>query len=108
MNSGAMNGQIFLGIPDGGVDAAQVLAAIVGQASPEDPSLDIIKGGDPGGSYLMHKLDDDQCQFAKECNATNNMVFANCGYGMPYESPILDPAFRDSVRRWIAQGAKNN
>ena len=112
-NNGGTNGQIFLGLPDGGTDAAQVLAAIVGQPSPEDPELNIIQAHSPSDSYLMHKLDDDQCQFAKQCNATNNPIWSApqgtpCGYGMPYQSPILDTTFRDTVRRWIAQGAQNN
>jgi hypothetical protein len=99
---------VFLGSPDGGVDAAQVLSGIVGQAAQEDPSLSVIKAGDPENSYLMHKLDYDQCQFSTACNATKNQNFVNCGEGMPYQSGILDEGTRDDIRRWIAQGAKNN
>ena len=99
---------IFLGAPDGGVDAAEMLSGIVGKPAAEDPKLDIVAPGDPEHSYLMHKLDYDQCQFATECNATGDPLFFNCGVGMPYQSGNADLPTRDAVRRWIAQGAKNN
>jgi hypothetical protein len=99
---------IYLGNPDGGVDAAQVLSGIVGKSAAENPSMNIITAGDPGHSYLMHKLDYDQCQFATACNGTSNQLFFNCGLGMPYQSGEIDTDTRDNIRRWIAQGAKNN
>jgi hypothetical protein len=105
-------GQVFLGYPpDAGMTAtpAMILAGIVGQASPEDTTMDIVQAGDPGASYLMHKLDDDQCQFAVTCNATHNLVFSLCGLGMPYgTNMVLPEETRDTIRRWIAQGAQNN
>jgi len=99
---------IFLGSPDGGIDGEAVLPGIVGKKAAEDPNMDIIAAGDPEHSYLMHKLDYDECLFATECDSTKNPVFTGCGQGMPYLSGIIDPATRDNVRRWIAQGAKNN
>jgi hypothetical protein len=99
---------VYLGNPMGGVDAGQVLSGLVGQPAEEDPGMSLIKAGDPENSYLMHKLDYDQCQFSAPCNDTKNQVFFNCGVGMPYQSGILDPTTRDNIRRWIAQGAKNN
>ncbi len=109
------------------VDAGQVLEGIVGQPAFEDPSMSIIKAGDPDNSYLMHKLDYDQCQFSTACNGPNlkqNPLQINCGSGMPYLSGTLcldsqTPCVRgqtittqygerDQIRRWIAQGAKNN
>ena len=101
-------GQIYLGSPDGGVTPQQVLMGIVGVSSPENGQMDIIKAGDPTNSYLMHKLDGDQCQFASTCNATKNPLFANCGIQMPFNSGVLDQDTRDKIRRWIAQGAKQN
>ena len=102
-------GQEFLGYPDGGdYDAAMVLSAIVGKTSPENTTMDVINPGDPDASYMMHKLDDDQCQFAAICNATKNSVFKECGYGMPFGQGILPQSTRDTIRRWIAQGAQNN
>ncbi len=102
---------IYLGDPVHNPDAGQVLSGIVGQAAFEDPSMNIIKAGDPDNSYLMHKLDYDQCQFSTACNGPNlkqNPMQINCGSGMPYQSGILDQGTRDNIRRWIAQGAKNN
>lgn len=90
------------------VDAGQVLDGIVGKPAQEDPSMNVVTAGDPDHSYLMHKLDYDQCQFSEPCNATKNPIFLNCGLGMPYQSGILDQDTRDNIRRWIAQGAKNN
>ncbi len=101
-------GQIYLGSPDGGVMASDVLTKIVGQPSPENGSMDIVKAGDPANSYLMHKLDGDQCQYASTCNATKNPIFSNCGIQMPFNSGVLDQDSRDKIRRWIAQGAKND
>ncbi len=99
---------VFLGAPDGGADPATVLAGIVGKPAAENPDMNIITAGDPEHSYLMHKLDYDECLFATQCDATKNPIFTECGVGMPYQSGILDPGTRDNIRRWIAQGAKNN
>ncbi len=99
---------IFLGSPDGGIDGEAVLPGIVGKKAAEDPDMDIIAAGDPEHSYLMHKLDYDECQFATECDSTKNPIFTGCGQGMPYLSGIIDPTTRDNIRRWIAQGAQNN
>jgi hypothetical protein len=96
----------YLGQFDGGTDAAVVVNGLVGVQSPEDPNLTIVKAADPGNSYLMHKLDGDQCQFAKDC-AQGQTQYTDCGQQMPYSSTALDQATRDTIRRWIAQGAKN-
>jgi hypothetical protein len=97
----------FLGFFDGGTDASVVVNGLVGVKSPEDPQLSIVKAGDPPSSYLMHKLDGDQCQFASAC-AQGLTQYTDCGQQMPYSSPPLDETTRDTVRRWIAQGAKSN
>ncbi len=99
---------VYLGNPTGGVDAGQVLAGLVGRPSAEDPQMDLVAPGDPAHSFLMHKLDGDQCLYAMQCNAANNQIFLNCGVQQPYESGVLDLATRDAIRRWIAQGAKDN
>jgi hypothetical protein len=106
-----VNLQIYLGLPgDAGTpDASQILSGIVGVTSLEDSKMALVKAGDPTNSYLMHKLDDDQCQFASECGPPQNGEMGIvCGVGMPYSSGILDLDTRDQVRRWIAQGAQNN
>ena len=97
----------YLGQFDGGTDAAVVVNGLVGVQSPEDPNLSIVKAGDPGQSYLMHKVDGDQCQFAADC-AKGQTQYSDCGELMPYSSSALDQPTRDTIRRWIAQGAQNN
>jgi hypothetical protein len=97
----------YFGNFDGGTDASQVLQGIVGVKSQEDPQMDIIAPGDPSQSYLMHKIDGDQCTLVSACK-NGNTTYTDCGQQMPYSSPPLDPATADVVRRWIAQGAKND
>ena len=97
----------FLGYFDGGTDAAQVVTGLVGVASSEDPQMPEVTASTPASSYMMHKLDWDECTLAAAC-AKGQTQYTDCGQGMPYSSPQLDPATRDIVRRWIAQGAKNN
>ena len=63
--------------------------------------------GDPANSFMMHKLDGDQCTMATDC-ATGMTMYTDCGQQMPYSSPALDDATRDTIRRWISQGAQNN
>jgi hypothetical protein len=97
----------YLGNYDGGTDAAQVVTGLVGVTSNEDPSMPEVTASDPGSSFLMHKLDNDQCQFANDCKASKTQ-YTDCGQQMPYSSPPLEESQRDTIRRWIAQGAKNN
>jgi hypothetical protein len=99
---------LYLGNYDGGTDASFVLQGLVGVTSVEDPQMVIVKAGDPSNSYMMHKLDGDQCTQAAACNAVPHNQYPNCGDQMPYSSPALDVSTRDTIRRWIAQGAKNN
>jgi hypothetical protein len=99
---------LVLGLPDGGVSADMVIQSIVGKAALENPNMDIVKAGDPDNSYLMHKMDGDQCLYAATCNKTGNPIFNECGVQMPFNSGVLDTPTRDNIRRWIAQGAQNN
>jgi hypothetical protein len=99
---------LVLGLPDGGVPAATVIQNIVGKPALENQNMEIVKAGDPANSYLMHKVDGDQCQYATTCNATHNAIYNECGVQMPFNSGVLDQSTRDDIRRWIAQGAKNN
>jgi len=100
-----MQGRPFLGLQDGGADAADILSGIVGKPSVEDPQMNILTASDPGNSYLMHKVDGDQCTLAAAC-AKGTSQYPDCGQQMPYSSPPLDTSTRDTIRRWIAQGAK--
>jgi hypothetical protein len=123
-NEATTPGLIFLGAADGGTPAATILKGLVGVASPEDPQMPLVQASSPQNSYLMHKLDSDQCQFAGACNATAEATFLECGLGMPYAQSALcldtqascvqlqntqqRYGDRDQIRRWIAQGASDN
>jgi hypothetical protein len=100
---GAMPGMggMFLGVT--AADAPTVYAGIVGKASSELPTMPFITAGDPEKSYLMHKMDGDQCQFDHECTTENCLAVMPSGATMP-----LPVTYRDLVRRWIAQGAMND
>ena len=97
-------GALFLGLESAmRSDAAQVYSQLVGHDSMELTSMPFITASDPSASFLMHKLDGDQCQFNSRC------VGGNCGDLMPSGDDVALPvATRDSVRRWIAQGALDN
>jgi hypothetical protein len=101
-------GQPYLGQSPGTPDVAAILAGIVGQPAEEDTQFSLVAAGDPAKSYLMHKVDGDACRYAKECNATGDPLFKNCGSQMPFNAGSLSLAQRDTIRRWIAQGAKND
>ena len=70
--------------------------------------MNFVTAGDPAQSFLMHKMDGDQCTLIPECMVPGSYR-PNCGVFMPYQAAsILDVAARDVVRRWIGQGAQNN
>jgi hypothetical protein len=107
---------------------AQVYGGLVGSgdAGPNKPieitSMLFVTPGNPSQSYIMHKLDDDLCSL-QGC-VTMNAAVQNtmdtpgslgtnnppnwCGTFMPYQVSVLDICRRDTIRRWIAQGAPNN
>lgn len=95
-NVGPANG-VFLGR-----DAAKVHAAIVNIPAGELPSMPFVTPGDPSKSYLMRKMDGSQCALDAQCTG------GSCQDSMPKSSTKLEVATRDIVRRWIAQGAKND
>lgn len=105
-------GREYLGEPksaaDGLGDAGAILTGIVGVPSLEDPTMDLVKAGDPANSYLMHKLDGDQCTLMTQCVVGASMTTVPCGTSMPYLNSLLPQASRDAVRAWIKQGAMNN
>jgi hypothetical protein len=104
-NSGPDVYRALVGLPDGGPEAG-----------PEQPveiaSMPFVTPGNPARSYLMHKLDGDLCTLS--CIPANPLIVGVegmapwCGGQEPYhEGPLSQPS-RDLVRRWIAQGARNN
>jgi hypothetical protein len=102
-----------LGGGDAGVDPSELLTKLVGAKAAEMPEMELVAPGDPANSYLMHKMDDDQCTLAAQCNAgALGSKFPNCGGAMPpvpaSSPPKLSAATRDIVRAWIHQGAQDD
>ena len=99
----------YIGADDaGGASSGAIPMGLVGAKSTEDLSMNLVTPGDPAQSFLMHKMDGDQCTLLSECNVPMSYR-PNCGVFMPYQAPtILDTEMRDTVRRWIQQGAANN
>ena len=93
---GTANG-VFLG-----KDAPRVHAAIVGVKGEELTTMPFVTAGNPRESYLMRKMDGSQCALDAQCNG------GSCQGSMPKNEVALDVSTRDAVRRWIAQGAKND
>lgn len=85
-------------------DPAATRKAIVGVASGELTSMQFVAAGDPGNSYLMRKMDGDSCTLKASCSKSAD----DCAASMPKDSDLLDVSQRDVVRRWIAQGAKDD
>ena len=94
--TGPANG-VFLGR-----DGPRVYSAIVGTKGDELPALAFITPGNPRESYLMRKMDGSQCALDAQCSG------ATCQSSMPKGEGPLEVGTRDIVRRWIAQGAKND
>jgi hypothetical protein len=99
-------GQPYLGSPAsaGELTATQIgaiFAAIVDVSSTKAPGMKRVAPSDPEMSFLMHKLDATLDCPLVECSV-------ECGLPMPLGSPTLPQDTRDVIRRWIAQGAKND
>jgi hypothetical protein len=97
----APEARLFLGAESArGSDASMVRVGLVGQAAAELPSMPLVTAGDPANSYIMHKLDGDQCQLDSRCSDGSCMAMMPSGATQP-----LPVETRDTLRRWIAQGA---
>ncbi len=83
-------------------EAAATYDGLVNVASDELVTMPYVTPGKPEQSYIMHKLDGDQCYYDEQCAGHK------CLASMPNLGTTLPPATRDIVRRWIAQGAMNN
>jgi hypothetical protein len=75
--------------------ASRSHAALVGKSSVQCTSIQRVKAGDPGASYLMDKLSGKGGSCYK-------------GDQMPKGSTPLITADVDKIRTWIQQGAANN
>lgn len=82
---------------------ASIFKGIVGVSSFYEPGMSIVKAGDAENSFLMYKLDDQLTCEKLECSMTKD-----CGVRMPQANATLGETERDTVRRWITQGALNN
>jgi hypothetical protein len=113
---------VFLGcVPDASASCKvtvdpgpQVYSGLVGPdaSTPlEETCLPFVKVGNSTQSYLMHKVDDDLC-VVPCCTTTNAAAAAvgetGCGTMMPYLEAVLPSTARDTIRRWIDQGANAN
>jgi hypothetical protein len=76
--------------------------ALVGIRASELPAMSYATPGDPRSSYLMRKMDGSNCTLTAQC------VGGDCGESMPRGESTLSIDARDTVRRWIAQGANND
>lgn len=81
-------------------DPAQIYKALHAPAT-TNLKLDFVKAGAPTDSFVMHKLDGTHCGLDKDC------VKGSCGTEMP-PGETLSIEDRTTIRRWIAQGAKDN
>jgi len=90
------------GIALGGGDGPTIHKAIVDVRSSKLASMSFVKPGDPSQSYILKKMDGAQCTLDAQC------VGGTCGESMPKGEGTLPVETRDIIRRWIAQGAKND
>jgi hypothetical protein len=95
--SGSSNG-VFLG----GTDPTRVHQATVDVRSSKLPTMAFVKAGDPRESFLLRKMEGSHCGLAAQCTGSD------CGQSMPQNDDTLPTEKLDTVRRWIAQGAKND
>ena len=100
-------GQPYLGPGTMDPDPAQtdidkIFAQNVGATAVKASAMKIVVAGSPQDSFLMHKMDGTLKCADVVCEA------AGCGASMPLANPILDETKRETVRLWIAQGAKND
>jgi hypothetical protein len=96
----APTGGLMLGSTEAAAPATY--AALVNVMSTELPTMPYVKPGMYTDSYLMHKLDADQCYYDEQC------VGHMCLASMPNLGTSLPTGTRDIIRRWIFQGAMNN
>lgn len=84
---------------------AKIFEQSIGKTPVLNAGMSIISPKDPEHSFFMYKLDGLEC--SKLACAEND----SCGGLMPLgvsEASLMEPAKRDVIRRWIAQGAKND
>ena len=80
----------------------RVHAGLVDVRSSHLPTMAIVAPGNPRESFMMRKVDGSQCVLDPQC------IDRDCGDSMPRREEMLPLDARDTLRRWIAQGAKND
>jgi hypothetical protein len=85
-----------------GDDVNAVHESLFNRRSAELPTMPFVTASDPAKSYLQKKIDGSQCILDAQC------VDKTCGLPMPKDDDMLPLEMRDTIRRWIAQGAKND
>ena len=103
--TGGGNNGIYWGSQTQPNDASAIRKGIVGVKSLENPNMNFVQPGDLANSYVMHKIDGDNCTLAAQCKTGN---LGTCGDTMPQGSDLLPVEQRDVFRRWVAQGAPDN
>jgi hypothetical protein len=107
---------LYLGDNTGGTPSTQIHDLLVGVPSTEDPSMNLVRAGDPANSYLWIKVSGDpnsNPSVVKGC-AKAASACAICGTGQPcgaiqpYLGEMLPAATLGTIQNWIAQGAQNN
>ncbi len=100
-------GRPYLGTAVGTAPTAEQIQKIFDQnvdvASQAEPGMSIVASGDPANSFMMHKVDGTFSCAVLECGPKKT-----CGLRMPSTGTELPSPQRDTIRRWIAQGAQNN
>jgi len=115
---------LYLGLNSGAggsADSRAVYSGLVGVASKEDPSMNLVTAGDTANSFLWHKVNDDQMTLNSGTLATGCMQASTmcvdcsssspCGGTMPYLGELLATSAPDdlcTIENWISQGAPNN
>jgi hypothetical protein len=113
-SGGSLPGQHFYGpsnsAPAPSADDIQaIMDQSVGKASTANPDMVVIKAGDPANSFMMYKLDGDPTAVdGVTCGTLTCSKDMSCLLAMPSGGPQLPAETRDIIRRWIAQGAKND
>jgi hypothetical protein len=91
-----------LALGNGATNATTAYTRLVGPMSGELATMPYVTAGEPGNSFLMHKMDADLCSLDAACSG------GSCQRPMPYDVGVLPVDQRDIVRRWIAQGASSD
>jgi hypothetical protein len=89
----------------------EILGGIVGKKSIDEPDMDVIAPGDPAHSFMLYKLDGDPNPSNMNpitCPKLECVASMSCLLAMPLSGASLPDAERDTIRRWVAQGAKND